>query len=78
MAIPGDTGGYCWVASLRAALRAKDGGSWVMLMTVGGSTLMKCGGGSLSSGRLETEEAGDSLDWLIDPSANIVYQWLGQ
>src|SRR5712672_141508 len=80
VAVPGDTGGCCWVASSRAVLRAKDGGSWVtwMVAKVGGSTLTKRGGASSSSRRLETVEAGDSLDWLTDLSANIAYRWLGQ
>src|SRR6266851_7692731 len=69
--VPGDTGGCCWFASLRAVLRTKDGGSWVTSSAkVSGSTLTKRGGASSSSWMLETEEARDSLDWLIDPSAN--------
>src|SRR6266851_5693204 len=68
VAVLGDTGGCCWVTSSRAALRAKDGGS----------TLTKRGRASSLLRRLETDEVGDSLDWLIDPLANIVYWWLGQ
>ena len=40
--------------------------------------LMKGGGASSSPWRLGADEAGDSLDWLIDLSADIVYRWLGQ
>ncbi len=62
VAILEDTGGCCWFTSSRVALRMKDGGS----------TLWKGGGASSLSEWSVEEEAGDSLDRLMDPLVDIV------
>jgi len=51
VAVSGDTGGYCWFASLSAMLRGKDDGGWVLSIRVTIDSFWNGGGGSLLLGK---------------------------
>ncbi len=68
VAVPSNTGGYCWLASASATLRGKDGGLMRVLIDV----CMNRGSGSLLLGKEWWELARDLMEGSLELSVDML------